>query len=138
MSQPPEQFENDENPEEGYPVAPLPPGLHEHRPVSALFDQQVNKQVNLEIDRKTKKPFQFSLADMFTLTTAFAVFMSIFSLITRGFAPKTMAGAAGIGAFVSGVFLLLWPPNQPLLRLGWCVLFALYLMACVGAIFWGR
>ena len=81
-----------------------------------------------------KIPFQYSLADMFVLTTAVAVFMSIMSL----FPLHTIAGVSGLGALFSLILLIFWPPEQPLLRLGWWVLFALYLLACIGAIIFKR
>ena len=85
-------------------------------------------------DPPPKIPFQYSLADIFALTTAVAVFMSILKF----FPLHTIAGVSGLGALFSLILLLIWPPERPLLRLGWWVLFALYLLACIGAIIFKR
>jgi hypothetical protein len=130
MSELPEHPDNDEKPEEGYPVAPLPPGVTEVPPLRV--PPRLAKDLNYESDEK--KPFQYTLADMFALTTAVAMFMSILSF----FPLPTIAGASGIGALFSLILLAVWPPEQPLLRLGWWVLFVLYLLACIGAIILGR
>jgi hypothetical protein len=131
MKEYPENPDNDEKPEEGYPVAPLPPGVGEipelkipPRPHRPFIYESAEK----------KEPFQYTLADMFALTTAVAMFMSILSF----FPLPTIAGASGIGALFSLILLAIWPPEQPLLRLGWWVLFVLYLLACIGAIIFGR
>ena len=117
-----------ENPEEGYPLAPSPPAKE--------IIPQVPPDINSPspYDPPPKIPFQYSLADMFVLTTAVAVLMSILSL----FSLPTIAGASGLGALFSLILLIFWPPGQPLLRLGWWVLFALYLLACIGAIIFKR
>jgi hypothetical protein len=130
----PEKFDDDENIEEGYPVAPLPPDAHEFPEPKIPY--RLSKEFLSE--SSANKPFQFSLADMFALTTAVAVFMSIISMILSGFKNHTIAGASGIGAILSLILLSVWPSEQPLLRLGWWVLFVLYLMTCIGALIFGR
>lgn len=129
MSEIPEKSDSAENPQDGYPVAPLPPA------------KKISPQIALRISPKVysnepspEKPFQYTLADMFALTTAVAVFMSIVTM----FPLPTVAGATGVGAFISLILLTVWPPEQQLLRLGWWVLFVLYLMTCIGAIIFGR
>jgi hypothetical protein len=130
MCEHPENPDNDEKPEEGYSVAPLPPGVTEVPPLRV----PLRPAKNLLYEPAEKKPFQYTLADMFALTTAVAMFMSILSF----FPLPTIAGASGVGALFSLILLAVWPPDQPLLRLGWWVLFALYLLACIGAIIIGR
>jgi hypothetical protein len=120
-----------ENTEEGYPLAPSPP--------TKEIIPQVPPNINSPspYDPPPKIPFQYSLADMFVLTTAVAVFMSIMSTISL-FSLPTIAGACGLGALFSLILLIFWPPGQPLLRIGWWVLFALYLLACIGALIFKR
>ena len=79
-------------------------------------------------------PFQYTLADILTLTTGVAVLMSILKF----FPIHTIAGVSGLGARHYVILLLIWPPERPLLRLGWWILFALYLLACIGAIIFKR
>jgi len=129
MNEPPEEADGEENPEEGYPLAPSPP-VKEYSPYVA---PKIYPQISA-YDPPPKIPFQYTLADMFVLTTAVAVFMSILSL----FSLPTIAGASGLGALFSLILLIFWPPGQPLLRLGWWVLFGLYLLACIGAIIFKR
>ena len=121
--------DGDENPEEGYPLAPSPPAKEIIPQVAPKISFQESPY-----DPPPKHPFQYTLADMFVLTTAVAVFMSILSL----FSLPTIAGASGLGALFSLILLIFWPPGQPLLRIGWWVLFALYLLACIGAIIFKR
>jgi hypothetical protein len=118
-----------ENTEEGYPLAPEPPAKEIIPQVAPKISFQESPY-----DPPPKHPFQYTLADMFVLTTAVAVFMSILSL----FSLPTIAGASGLGALFSLILLIFWPPGQPLLRIGWWVLFALYLLACIGAIIFKR
>jgi hypothetical protein len=130
MSEEPDNNDNDENPKEGYSVAPLPPGVGEVPPLRV----PLRPPKNLIYEPPEKGPFQYTLADLFALTTGVAVFMSILSV----FPLPTLAGASGVGALFSLILLTVWPPDQPLLRLGWWVLFVLYLLTCIGAIIFGR
>jgi hypothetical protein len=117
-----------ENTEEGYPLAPSPPAKE--------IIPQVPPNINSPspYDPPPKIPFQYTLADIFTLITGVAVLMSILKF----FPIHTIAGVSGLGALFSLILLLIWPPERPLLRLGWGVLFALYLLACIGAIIFKR
>jgi hypothetical protein len=154
MSEQPEKLEKGENPEEGYPLidescrtpaqnnqllenieegyalAPSPPPAK--RPPLNIQPMQFSQEYSF--GSAGEPPFQYTLLDLFALMTAVAAFMSILSLIPSGFALNTVAGAAGVGAVISLILLIVWPPEQPLLRLGWWVLFSLYLLACIGAV----
>ncbi len=129
MSEPSKEPADAENPEEGYPVAPLPPA----KEISPQVAPKTYSFISL-YDPPPKIPFQYTLADIFALTTGVAVFMSIL----RFFPLHTIAGVSGLGALFSLILLLIWPPERPLLRLGWWVLFGLYLLACIGAIIFKR
>ncbi|MGA2060290.1 MAG: hypothetical protein ABSG67_07390 [Thermoguttaceae bacterium] len=118
-----------ENPEEGYPLAPSPPAKEIIPQVAPRISFHVSPH-----DPPPKTPFQYTLADIFALTTGVAVFMSILKF----FPLHTIAGVSGLGALFSLLLLIFWPPERPLLRLGWWVLFALYLLACIGAIIFKR
>ena len=122
-------IDGEENPEEGYPLAPSPPA----KEIIPQAAPRIYPQVS-PYDPPPNTPFQYTLADMFMLTTAVAVFMSIMSL----FPLHTIAGVSGLGALFSLILVIFWPPSQPLLRLGWWVLFVLYLLACIGAIIFKR
>jgi hypothetical protein len=130
MSEEPDENDSDENSEEGYTVAPLPPGVGEVPPLRV----PPRPVKNIVYEPAEKKPFQYTLADLFALTTGVAVFMSILSVLPL----HTIAGASGIGALFSLILLAIWPPDQPLLRIGWWVLFVLYLLTCIGSIIFGR
>ena len=122
-------IDGEENPEEGYPVAPSPPAKEYSPYVAPKIYPRISAY-----DPPPKIPFQYSLADIFVLTTSVAVLMSILKF----FPLHTIAGVSGLGALLSLILLLIWPPERPLLRLGWWVLFALYLLACIGAIIFKR
>jgi hypothetical protein len=129
MDEPREEPDGEENPEEGYAVAPLPPAKEYSPPMLARIYSRISAY-----DFPRKKPFQYTLADMFALTTAVAVFMSIFLSILKFIPLKTIAGASGLGALLSFILLVFWTPERPLIRIGWWVLFAVYLLTCIGAI----
>ena len=61
-----------ENTEEGYPLAPSPPA----KEIIPQVPPKIYPPVSL-YDPPPKIPFQYTLADIFTLTTAVAVLMSI-------------------------------------------------------------
>ncbi len=130
------QSEKDANPEalqDEYPVAPLPPEVTKRPPL--LVPPKPPRDLCPE--PREKERLQYTLADMFALTAAVAVFFSILSLL-RALTPNTIAGTTGLGAFISLILLAFWPPEQPLIRLGWWVLFVLYLLACIAALIFGR
>jgi len=118
-----------ENTEEGYPLAPSPPAKEIVPQVAPKISYNVSPY-----NPPPKIPFQYTLADIFTLTTGVAVLMSILKF----FPLHTIAGVSGLGALLSLILLLIWPPERSLLRLGWWVLFGLYLLACIGAIVFKR
>jgi hypothetical protein len=128
------KFEVDENPEEGYSLQSSPEPKKEPLPYGV---EEVLKKASVS-EPSAERPFQFSLADLFALTTGVAVFMSLLSMIPAGIGLHSLAGIAGLGALISLILLSVWPPEQPLLRLGWWTLFVLYLLACIGAIVFGR
>ncbi len=128
MDELPEERYNAEKVEEGYAIAPSPP---EKKSEPQLLTRIYSKVSAYEFPHK--KPFQYTLADMFALTTAVAVFFSIFFSILKIIPLKTIAGASGLGTLMSLILLVFWPPERPLVRIGWWILFVFYLFACIWA-----
>lgn len=124
-----EEPKGTKNPEEDYAVAPLPPAKEYTPPMLARIYSRISAY-----DFPHKKPFQYTLADMFALTTAVAVFMSMFLSILKFIPLKTIAGASGLGTLLSLILLIFWPPEKTLIYIGWWVLFGIYLLTCIGAI----
>jgi hypothetical protein len=114
--------------DEGYPIAPSPPVKR----VEPQFLTRIYAKISA-YELPHKKPFQYTIADMFALTTAVAVFLSIFFSIIKLFPVKSIAGASGLGTLMSLILLLIWPPERRLIRVGWWVLFAFYLFTCIAA-----
>jgi hypothetical protein len=117
-----------DNPEEGYPLAPSTP---EAKPVPQVLKRVYAKISAYEFPHK--KPFQYTLADMFALTTAVAVFFSLFFSILKIIPVKSIAGASGLGTLLSLILLIFWPPERTLIRFGWWALFGFYLLTCIWA-----
>ena len=128
MDKLPEERYNAEHPEEGYPVAPSPPARE--------YVPQVKPTISplpADYEPPGDRPFQYTLADMFVLTTSVAVMLSIILSIMKLFPLKTIAGATGLGALISLLLLVFWPPERQFVRIGWWMLFGFYLLTCIVA-----
>ncbi len=68
--------------------------------------------------------FQFSVGEMLLLVGAIALFMGALGYFPREYA----AGLAGLGALASMLVLILLKPTQPIVRLGWWIVLAIYVL----------
>lgn len=75
--------------------------------------------------------FQFTLGELFMLTTALAVLLGIMSLLRWKW--QIAAGLAGVGAFVSLFVLTVYEPEGRVVQTIWWVMLAFYLLACLAA-----
>jgi hypothetical protein len=81
-------------------------------------------------------PFQFTLADLFILTTAIALIVGIVSLFAWHW--QYAAGLAGVGAFISVVVLTTYEPENTTVRAACWTTLVFYVLACMAAIVTGR
>lgn len=75
--------------------------------------------------------FQFTLSDLFILTTALAVLLGIMSLLRWKW--QIAAGLAGIGAFVSLLVITIYEPERRIAQTIWWTMLSFYLLACLAA-----
>ncbi len=79
--------------------------------------------------------FQFTLSDLFMLTTALAVLLGIMSLLRWKW--QIAAGLAGIGAFVSLLVITIYEPERRIAQTIWWTMLAFYLLTCLAAFITG-
>jgi hypothetical protein len=107
-----------EEPDDAYLVLPPDPehieGTH---PVPSVDINEIYTTAERESSR-----FQFSVAEMLLLVGVVALFLGILGCFPREYA----AGLAGLGALVSMLVLILLKPTQPIIRLGWWIVLAIY------------
>jgi len=82
---------------------------------------------------KEQSRFQFSVAEMLLLVGAVALFLGVLGCFPREYA----AGLAGFGALASMLVLILLKPTQPIVRLGWWIVLAIYVLQVVTTIMEG-
>lgn len=109
---------SNETPDDMYPV--LPPDPERIDLPSPAPSTDVNEIVTAA--EKEESRFQFSIAEMLLLVGAVALFLGVLGLFPREYA----AGLAGLGALASMLVLILLKPTQPIVRLGWWIVLAIY------------
>ena len=83
-----------------------------------------------------KVPFQYSLADMFILTTGVALTFGVMSMLAWKW--QYAAGLGGVGAFISVVLLTSYEPENKNVRAGCWVMLVFYVLTSLAAIITGR
>ena len=121
--------------EDIYAVAPPALDTADGRPsLPPVIPQVVDEDDSFESVELA--PFQFTLADMFILTTAVALILGIVSLFAWHW--QYAAGLAGIGAFVSVVLLTTYEPENSTVRVACWATLVFYVMACMAAMITGK
>lgn len=75
--------------------------------------------------------FQFTLADLFIVTTASAVLLGIMRMVSWKW--QYAAGLGGIGAFASLIILTYAAPERRIAKTIWWSILTFYLLACLAA-----
>jgi len=119
-----------------YEVIPPAPGTEPSRWVLPPAIAKVVPEDEYEEPRESSPPLQFTLADLFIVTTGAAVILSIV-VTMRSFLPVA-AGAASIGALVGAIILLHVEPESKAVRMGCWGVLSFYVVACLVAITMGR
>ena len=133
-------------PEELYAVAPPDPDLAPATPAMEPIIPEVVSEDGSDEDRPSGRRFdiggfrenfhfQFTLSDLFTVTTASAVLLSIMSLLKWQW--RYAAGLAGIGAFVSFLVITIVEPERRITHVIYWSFLVLYLLACLAAVITG-
>ena len=134
-------------PEELYAVAPPDPNLIKSRPAMDPIIPEVvaedepyesRRSVDERLDFESfreKFHFQFTLADLFILTTATAVLLSIMRLVAWKW--QYAAGLGGVGAFISLLVITYIEPERRIAQTIWWSILTFYLLACLAAVVTG-
>jgi hypothetical protein len=132
MNEPPIRIDVEGSSDEDYDLEPSPP----------VQAQEIFPKQSADIEEALSKPdpvakprFQYSLADIFALTACVAAFTSLLVTISSSLA---LGGVMAVGALGSLIMLVCWPREQLLLKLGWWVMFALFLLGCIGAMIFSK
>ncbi len=132
------------SPQELYAVAPPDPDLMQSRPaMQPIIPQVVDEDEPPQSSRSIGEHFdfesfrerfhlQFTLADLFILTTASAVLLSIMRLVAWKW--QYAAGLGGVGAFVSLVVIAYVEPERRIAQTIWWSILTFYLLACLAAV----
>ena len=124
-------------PEELYGVAEPDPDLALSR-----FQPIIPEVVDDDLDNgRTHEGFgenfrlQFTIADLFMVTTALAVLLGTMSMLRWKW--QYAAGLAGFGAFASLLVITIAEPERQVVKTLWWSFFVFYLLACAAAVFVG-
>ena len=79
--------------------------------------------------------FQFTLADLFIITTASAVLLGIMKMLTWKW--QFAAGLGGVGAFVCLIVLTYAETERRIAKTIWWSILTFYLLACLAAVITG-
>ena len=118
MVDPPNGTDDMDEPDGTYPVLPPNP----ERIDSATPAPSVDINELCTTAEKQASRFQFSVAEMLLLVGVVALFLGVLGCFPREYA----AGLAGLGALASMLVLILLKPTQPIVRLGWWIVLAIY------------
>ena len=125
---------NDANEAEGpgkeYPVARPDPESVDRQPAVYPVYHEPGPEPPAE------ERFQFSLAEMLAVTAVVAFVLGLVSYLPGGYTGKW--AVAGVGVLATMVVLELVGVTRPIARLGWWVMFVLYLLICVMVTVAGR
>lgn len=119
-----------DEPDGTYPVLPPNP----ERVVGPTPAPSVDINELCTAAEKQASRFQFSVAEMLLLVGLVALFLGILGCFPREYA----AGLAGLGALASMLVLILLKPTQPIVRLGWWIVLAIYAMMVLTTLLEGR
>ena len=134
-------------PEELYAVAEPDPDLIKSRPAMEPIIPEVihegepresRRSVGERLDFESFRQrfhFQFTLADLFILTTATAVLLSIMRLVAWKW--QYAAGLGGVGAFISLAVITYVEPERRIAQTIWWSILTFYLLACLAAVVTG-
>ena len=133
-------------PEEMYAVTPPDPDLAPTTPAIDPIISEVVPEDGSDEDRASGSRFdvegfrdnfrfQFTLSDLFVVTTALSVLLSIMGLLKWKW--QYAAGLAGIGAFVSLLVITIVEPERRTTHVIWWSFFVFYLLACLVALITG-
>ena len=123
-------------------MAPLDPNLVSCRPALRPIIPEVVREDEpkdeAEDDGRThwerfreKYRFQFTIADLFKLTTATAVLLAIMKIMAGYW--QYAAGLAGIGALVCLIIITVAEPERRIVQVIWWTMLALYVLASLAA-----
>ena len=146
MAQQQDKFDAANPPDELYGVARPDPDLAPATPAMEPIIPQVVREDGEDEDRATGSRFdfdsfrenfrfQFTLSELFMVTTALAVLLSIMSLLRWKW--QLAAGLAGVGAFVSLLVITIVEPERRVVQTIWWSFLVFYLLACLVAVFTG-
>ncbi len=134
-------------PAELYAVAPPDPDLVQSRPAMEPIIPEVVREDEPRESRRSSGErldfesfrqrfhFQFTLADLFILTTATAMLLGIMRLVSWKW--QTAAGLGGVGAFISLAVIVYVEPERRIAQTIWWIILTFYLLACLAAVVTG-
>lgn len=135
------------SPEELYAVAKPDPELVQSRlAITPIIPEVVREDEPLENRRsfgegfdfeslRDRFHFQFTLADLFIITTASALLLGIMKMLTWKW--QYAAGLGGIGAFVCLIVLTYAGTERRTAKTIWWSILTFYLLACLAAVITG-
>ncbi|MBN2295129.1 MAG: hypothetical protein JXM70_22055 [Pirellulales bacterium] len=137
----------DYSPDELYTVAPPDPELEKSRPafdpiIPEVVHEDEPRQATPLIERfdfeslRENFHFQFTLADLFILTTASAVLLGVMRMVAWKW--QYAAGLGGIGAFISLIIITYVEPERRIAKTIWWSIMTFYLLACLAAMITGK
>ena len=136
-------------PDELYTVSPLDPDLEKSRPdFQPIIPEVVHEYESLDGRTLAERfdfenfrdrfhfKFQFTLADLFILTTATAVLLGVMRMVAWKW--QYAAGLGGVGAFVSLIVITYVAPERHIAKTIWWSILTFYLLACLAAVITGK
>jgi len=101
------------------------------------YEPEVYPKYGAEPEEKlptARKPFQFTLGELFWLMTGLALVLGIGGSIPGEYSVELLAGLAGLGLLVSLVVLAVVQPTRPIVRLAWWVFLGFYVVVSLVAV----
>ena len=111
-----------------YRLAPSDPDRAEYKP--AIFSSVVEPPPEEEDAPPEESRLQFTLADLFLLTTVTAVFLGVLVYLPRGLA----AGLVGAGVLVGMIILTVLHTTERRVQVIWWAMFVVYWIISLAAV----
>ncbi|MFZ5828612.1 MAG: hypothetical protein ACOY3P_00920, partial [Planctomycetota bacterium] len=112
----------------------MSPAEAEREEALSEHQQQVERRIDEELDRKRKRRFQFTIRDLLGVMTGLSIFMSMVMLVPGGTATEIVAGVVGMMVLVGMIVLEVVGDPPKSLKVGWWIGLTLYLIICLAAI----
>ena len=118
--------------EEDYGLVPVEPGLVPDDEETPQFPATPG-----ELPEPEPQRFQVSIAELLLVMVGASLLMSVLGLLPQQYAIQNFAGLAGLGVLLSMIVLAVLRPTRPVVYLGWWIMLALYVLACIAAVIKG-